>query len=148
MPAPAVRIPSPRRPVDSAVSVPPVAAPAAPVVTGSLVPAPRTAPDGTTSGSGRPAAPRHALRPQPTVPAPRAGAPEPGGVPRGVPGRHRGPAGPTPLARSFAVLARAGSLTTLAAMVVLAAAVVGLADGSAPAGDGTGASEAAVSDER
>ncbi|ALE72136.1 hypothetical protein Ae168Ps1_2590 [Pseudonocardia sp. Ae168_Ps1] len=80
----------------------------------------------------------------PQVPAPRP-APE-AGHRAGAPGRHRGTARPvTTAARTFTVLARAGSLTTLAAMVVLAAAVAGLADGEPPA-DGTG--EAAVSTPR
>ncbi|MEQ3550506.1 hypothetical protein WIS52_08490 [Pseudonocardia nematodicida] len=43
--------------------------------------------------------------------------------------------------RAFLLAARAGSLTTLAAMLVLAAAVAGLADGNPPAGD---AAEVAV----
>lgn len=65
-------------------------------------------------------------------PAHRADIPYPR---RAAPGRHRGPAQPFPsAAQTFTVLARAGSLTTLAAMVVLAAALAGLADGNPPTG--------------
>jgi hypothetical protein len=123
MSAPVVRIPSPRRPVGSAVRIP-------------QVPAPRPAHEAGHPDGGR----------YPQVPAPRP-VPPVGPRAAGASGRHRGQAHPvvSPAARTFTVLARAGSLTTLAAMVVLAAAVAGLADGEPPA-DGTG--EAAVSSPR
>lgn len=104
MSAPAVHIPSPRRPVRSAGALPQALPSASPV------PAPRSAPE-----------PRH-----------RAGGPA----------RHGRPV--SPVARTFTVLARAGSLTTLAAMVVLAAALAGLADGEPPAPGAAGTAEAAA----
>ena len=62
--------------------------------------------------------------------------------PVGSIGRHHAAVGFSPAAQTFTVLARAGSLTTLAAMVVLASAVAGLVDGTPPTGS---AADAAVS---
>lgn len=107
-PVPAVRIPSPRRPVGVAVPSPRAATGAAVVI-----PAPRRPADRAGDGA------RPADRPVPATGRHRAAA--------------RGRAG-SPATRSLRALARAGSLTTLAAMLVLAAAVAGLADGTAPTG--------------
>ncbi|MBP2365743.1 hypothetical protein [Pseudonocardia parietis] len=114
MSAPVVRIPGPRRPVDLTA---PFAGPGHRIG----VPAPRVTP-GDRHRDGGYRAPEH----RPVHGPPRAGS---------APGRHRGAPQPFPsAARTFTVLARAGSLTSLAAMVVLAAAVAGLADGNPPTG--------------
>ena len=137
MSAPVVRVPAPRRSVEPAA---PYAGPSAPSTPGSAVrpPAPRhridvPAPRPATTGSpaARPVPPRTL---PPAVPAAAAPATR-GPAHRSAAGRHRdaGPAFPA-AARTLTVLARAGSLTTLAAMVVLAAAVAGLADGTPPTG--------------
>ncbi|MBC3189668.1 hypothetical protein H7X46_01130 [Pseudonocardia sp. C8] len=110
MSAPVVRIPSPRRPLGPTAR------------DGASVPTPRV----TTEG-------RHRMAP------PRSDEPGSAGRPAAAAGRHRRPAPPcTPFTRTFTVLARAGSLTTLAAMAVLATAVAGLADGTAPTGAAAG----------
>lgn len=79
--------------------------------------------------------------PGPSVPAPRQpeapGTVLPGGLLGGRPGRRLGGrhrAVPAPGRRGLQVAARAGSLTTLVAMLVLATAVAGLADGRLPTG--------------
>lgn len=126
MSAPVVRIPGPRRPAEPesrptesrpTEQTAPLAGPAQ----GADVPAPRATPGDRPHDGGH-------------------GVPYPW---RAAPGRHRGPTQVFPsAAQTFTVLARAGSLTTLAAMVVLAAAVAGLADGNPPTGP---AAEIAVS---
>ncbi|MFP5069825.1 hypothetical protein ACLFMI_09190 [Pseudonocardia nantongensis] len=149
MSAPVVRIPSPRHPVGSAataargthsagIAVPAPRAPQNPADGAAhrlAVPAPRPAsPRATAAGPAGPPGPgRNDTRP-PAHPAAagrhRAGARRSLDVPgAGVRGAAVSPSG-----RAFLAVARAGSLTTLAAMVVLAAAVAGLADGAVPTG--------------
>lgn len=89
-------------------------------------PAPAPRPAGTTAlPAGSP------------VPAPRTGTPD---RPHGVVVAARAAAGhgradrPSPVARTLDVLGRVGSITTIAAMLVLSAALAGLADGTPPTG--------------
>ncbi|KAA1022266.1 hypothetical protein FVA95_19795 [Pseudonocardia sp. EV170527-09] len=89
-------------------------------------PAPAPRPAGTTAlPAGSP------------VPAPRTGTPD---RPHGVVVAARAAAGhgradrPSPVARTLDVLGRVGSITTIAAMLVLSAALAGLADGTPPSG--------------
>lgn len=89
-------------------------------------PAPAPRPTGTTAlPAGSP------------VPAPRTGTPDrPHGVvvaARAAAGHGRAD-GPSPVARTLDVLGRVGSITTIAAMLVLSAALAGLADGTPPTG--------------
>lgn len=129
MSAPVVRVPVPRRPVEPAT---PYAGPPAPRHRSDV-----TTSDVTTPGvpaPGRIPAPRSAATGSPAAPAAAAPATR-GPAHRPAAGRHRDAAPAFPAAaRTLTVLARAGSLTTLAAMVVLAAAVAGLADGTPPTG--------------
>lgn len=152
MSAPVVRIPSPRRPVGSTTTAPHGTSrdsvSRAHASRGDIaVPAPRAQQDSADGGA-------HRL----TVPAPRPASPRASttGQARSddrpsdrlaAAGRHRAGAlggapvrgaGMSPSARAFLAVARAGSLTTLAAMVVLAAAVAGLADGAVPTGPAAG----------
>lgn len=97
----------------------------------------------TTSAPAQRPAPRPAGTPAlPTgspVPAPRTGTGTPG-RPHGVVVAAQGAAGdgradgPSPVARTLDVLGRVGSITTIAAMLVLSAALAGLADGTPPTG--------------
>lgn len=178
MSAPAVHIPSPRRPLGAVPLSPSVPAPRAggtgradrvegrhrrredhvdlpaprrerPRSTSPLapgIPAPRPASPGSSASRPGPAAQHR------TVPAPR---PAGGSVPEprrtGTPARPlggtpaRGPVapdrdgagrtgGPSAVARTLDVLGRVGSITTIAAMLVLSAALAGLADGTPPSG--------------
>lgn len=89
-------------------------------------PAPAPRPAGTTAlPAGSP------------VPAPRTGTPDrPHGVvvaAQAAAGHGRAD-GPSPVARTLDVLGRVGSITTIAAMLVLSAALAGLADGTPPSG--------------
>ncbi|WP_224401402.1 hypothetical protein [Pseudonocardia sp. ICBG1034] len=178
MSAPAVHIPSPRRPLGAVPVSPSVPAPRAggtgradrvegrhrrredhvdlpaprrerPRSTSPLapgIPAPRPASPGSSASRPGPAAQR------PTVPAPRPAGGS-GQEPRrtGTPARPlggtpaRGPVvpdrdgagrtgGPSTVARTLDVLGRVGSITTIAAMLVLSAALAGLADGTPPSG--------------
>ncbi|BBG04694.1 MULTISPECIES: hypothetical protein [Pseudonocardia] len=95
----------------------------------------RQRPAGRGAGTPPPPAQRSGTPPPParrstTPPPPAQGSAAPAAGDRA--GRHRVTGGTA--ARVFTVLARLGSLTTLAAMVVLAAAVAGLADGDPPTG--------------
>lgn len=152
MSAPAVHIPSPRRPLGAVPVSPSVPAPRAggtgradrvegrhrrredhvdlpaprrerPRSTSPLapgIPAPRPASPGSSASRPGPAAQR------PTVPAPR---------PAGGSGQEpRRTGGPSAVARTLDVLGRVGSITTIAAMLVLSAALAGLADGTPPSG--------------
>ncbi|MCO7196717.1 hypothetical protein [Pseudonocardia sp. McavD-2-B] len=162
MSAPAVHIPSPRRPLGAVPLSPSVPAPRAggtgradrvegrhrrredhvdlpaprrerPRSTSPLtpgIPAPRPASPG--SSASRPgAAPQHST----------AGArghttetPATGTAPRGVRTGAVRTGGPSAVARTLDVLGRVGSITTIAAMLVLSAALAGLADGTPPSG--------------
>lgn len=89
-------------------------------------PAPAPRPAGTTAlPAGSP------------VPAARTGTPDrPHGVvvaAQAAAGHGRAD-GPSPVARTLDVLGRVGSITTIAAMLVLSAALAGLADGTPPSG--------------
>lgn len=89
-------------------------------------PAPAPSPAGTTAlPAGNP------------VPAARTGTPDrPHGVvvaAQAAAGHGRAD-GPSPVARTLDVLGRVGSITTIAAMLVLSAALAGLADGTPPSG--------------
>lgn len=89
-------------------------------------PAPAPSPAGTTAlPAGSP------------VPAARTGTPDrPHGVvvaAQAAAGHGRAD-GPSPVARTLDVLGRVGSITTIAAMLVLSAALAGLADGTPPSG--------------
>ncbi|WP_145981222.1 hypothetical protein [Pseudonocardia sp. HH130629-09] len=192
MSAPAVRIPSPRRPLGALPATPSVPAPR---VGGAVptervegrhrrredhvdLPAPRrerprsTSPQAPGVPAPRPASagragaaqehratqqqraqqyraiPSQAQRPAPRpagtpalptgspVPAPHTGTPDrPHGVvaAQGAAGHGRAD-GPSPVARTLDVLGRVGSITTIAAMLVLSAALAGLADGTPPTG--------------
>ncbi|MEU6698999.1 hypothetical protein [Pseudonocardia sp. NPDC046786] len=70
---------------------------------------------------------------RPAAPEQRSPAPGPPANRDRIPAREAAGRGGT-AARVFTIVARLGSLTTLAAMVVLAAAVAGLADGDPPTG--------------
>lgn len=137
MSAPVVRIPSPRRPLGE------------PGPTGSTgssrgpaaIPAPRSAtPAAAVPQPRRPLPQRRDDRgPATAQPATAQPATAESATVRPAAGRHRAVPGVrgravSPTARAFVAVARAGSLTTLAAMLVLAAAVAGLADGTAPTG--------------
>lgn len=194
MSAPAVRIPSPRRPLGAVPATPSVPAPrvggavptdrvegrhrrredhvdlpaprrerprsTSPQAPG--VPAPRPASPGSSAGRAGAAQQHRTTQQQRTTPAPArrpAPAPSPAGTtalpagspvpaPRtGTPDRPHGVVvaaqaaaghgradGPSPVARTLDVLGRVGSITTIAAMLVLSAALAGLADGTPPSG--------------
>ncbi|MEJ8280673.1 hypothetical protein [Pseudonocardia spirodelae] len=171
MSAPAVRIPSPRRPVGA--TVPPVPAPrGGAVVPGAAegrhrrreqhvevpaprrerstspqvpgVPAPRPASPGSAARPVPPAAVRRPARSAPVTPTarparpapvtPTAGPVMPPARSTGRPvARHASPQ-PSAAARALVVLGRVGSLTTIAAMLVVSAALAGLTDGNPPTG--------------
>ncbi|MBN9754454.1 hypothetical protein DMP14_03155 [Pseudonocardia sp. Ae707_Ps2] len=98
----------------------------------------------TTSAPAQRPAPAPAPRPAGTptlptgspVPAPRTGTPDrPHGVVAAQAAAGDGRAdGPSPVARTLDVLGRVGSITTIAAMLVLSAALAGLADDTPPTG--------------
>lgn len=70
----------------------------------------------------------HGVRPDSAQPRPHAVGADRDGAGRGRTGR------PSAVARTLDVLGRVGSITTIAAMLVLSAALAGLADGTPPSG--------------
>ncbi|MFP5019757.1 hypothetical protein [Pseudonocardia phyllosphaerae] len=126
----ALQIPAPRTPVPD-----PVREPARP----ADVPAPRTPsrPEESRTGESLDQIP---CTGEPRTQGRRAGGRHAGPTERG---RHRRTpvtgaqlrAGAVPVDRAFQVVARVGSVTTLAAMLVLATAVAGLTDGHPPTGE-------------